>query len=289
MIHTDTVHVTANGTITGSLLWPGAEVDASGNGVMWPGYRAALPGETPDWENLVLDPAAYGYGLRSGATIDVHINPTTTVSVAYPAATAACGEAPDNRSSSLVLDKSASTSFVAAGGTFDYTIASRNDGLGAVEDLVMTDPVPGVLRILSVTPVVPTDPKAPAWSSCVVTARQGDGYGGTVTCDLDRPLGSGVAAPDIVLHVQLSPKAPGGAIMNVAQLTGKESPSNAAVRPGGLTTFDLTDDAVILSAAALAMTGVTVTLGLQLMASLLGAGLVLVLIARFRRRGLSRG
>lgn len=284
VIHTDTVQIAGSGVLTGSLLWPGAEVDAAGNGIAWPGWRAAVPGETPDWENLVLDPAAYGYGLRSGATIDLHINPTTTVTVAYPPATAACGETPVGRMSDLWLDKTASTGFVPAGGTFEYTISSRNDGLGAVEDVVMTDPVPGVLRIISVTAAAPADATSPAWSACVVTARQADGFGGTVTCDLDRPLGYQQSAPDIVVRVQLSPDAPGGQIVNVAELSGIESPPNAAARLAGPVTFDLTDDAVILSAAALAMTGVTIAWGVQLTLALLGGGVMLLLLARQRRR-----
>lgn len=287
IVHTDTVPVTAEGTISGSLLWPGAAVDADGNGVAWPGWRAALPGETPDWENLILDPAAYGYGLRSGASIDVHINPTTTVGVAYPAASASCEETPTGRMSNLWLDKSTTARFVPAGSTFDYTIRSGNDGLGAVENLVMTDDVPDELRVLSVTPVVPTDPAAPAWSSCDVTGQLANGYGGVVTCTLDRPLGHGEVTPDIALHVRLSPQAKGGTLVNVATLTGVESPPNAAARLSGMVNFTLTDDAVVLTASALAMTGATIWSAVQLIALLIAAGVGLILVGRRRRSGVA--
>lgn len=64
--------------ITGTQLWPGAAVDADGNGVAWPGWRQ-LP--TGQW---VLDPGSQFYQLRSGAVIEVRINPTTAVATSYP-------------------------------------------------------------------------------------------------------------------------------------------------------------------------------------------------------------
>ena len=287
IIHTDSIPITTNGVINGQLLWPGAAVDANGDGIAWPGWRAALPGETPDWENLVLDPAAYGYGLRAGATVDLTINPTTTISATYPPPAPGCEETPSGRLSDLWLTKDVSTSFIAPGGTFGYTIRSGNDGLGAAENVLLVDDVPDVLRLISVTPVVPADPAAPAWVSCVVTNRLPNGYGGTIECELDRPLGFGERTPDIVLAVQLDPKAKAGSIINVADLTYEDSPPNLAARlaPGGLPTLSLTDDALIMTAGLLARTGVPVIGAVQLGLGLLALGALFVfLLPRLRRR-----
>ncbi|MEO8094090.1 MAG: DUF5979 domain-containing protein, partial [Pseudolysinimonas sp.] len=287
VIHTDSVSIGADGLISGRLLWPGAAVDTAGNGIAWPGWRAALPGETPDWENLVLDPAAYGYGLRAGVTLDFHINPTTTVSVVYPLSTVGCQETPANRTSNLWLTKVASTSFVAPGGEFGYTIRSGNDGLGAAENLVMVDTLPNVLRLLSVTPVVPTDPAAPAWTACVVSSKLANGYGGVITCDLDRPLAYGERTPAIELRVQLEPKASAGGIVNVVELTYEDSPHDPAARnvPGGLPTLSLNANATVFTAGILALTGGSMlVVAVPLALSLLGAGLLLIGLPRLRRR-----
>jgi uncharacterized repeat protein (TIGR01451 family) len=285
VIHTDSIPITASGVIHGQLLWPGAAVDANGDGIAWPGWRAALPGETPDWENLILDPAAYGYGLRTGATVEIHINPSTTVAVAYPAASASCQETPTGRLSDLWLTKTASVGNVKPGGVFAYTIEAGNNGLGSAENVVLVDNVPGELRVLSVTPEVPTDPAVPAWTSCVIANQLANGYGGDVTCTLDRPLAYGETVPDVILNVMLDPKAKAGAIDNIVTLTYEDSPPNLAARfaLGGLATLSLQANAVILTAGlALALTGAGLGLGIPLALSLLAVGVLLILIRRRR-------
>jgi uncharacterized repeat protein (TIGR01451 family) len=283
IIHTDSIPVTASGIIHGDLLWPGAEVDADGNGIAWPGWRAAGPGETPQWENLILDPAAYGYGLRSGATIDIHINPSTTVSVTYPPATVACGEAPAGRDTHMWLTKTASRGYIEPGGKFDYTIKAGNEGPGSAENVTLVDDVPGELQVLRITPAVPTDPKAPAWAGCAVVNKDADGYGGQVNCALDRPLAAGETVPDVVLGVKLNPKTTSGTIVNVVTLTAQESPSDPAGRARGLVSFRLQANAVVVTGGtALALTG-GATLGVQLALGLLAAGVLLIVIRRRRR------
>lgn len=286
VIHTDSIPVTASGVIHGQLLWPGAQVDVNGDGIAWPGWRAALPGEIPDWENLILDPAAYGYGLRSGATVEIHINPSTTVAVTYPAASASCQETPTGRLSDPWLTKTASVSNVKPGGVFAYTIEAGNDGLGSAESVVLVDNVPAVLRVLSVTPEVPTDPASPAWTSCTIANQLANGYGGDVTCTLDRPLAYGQTVPDVVLSVMLDPKAKAGAIDNIVTLTYEDSPPNLAARFafGGLATLSLQANAVVLTAGlALALTGAGIGLGIPLGLALLAAGVLLIAIRRRRR------
>ena len=75
----------ANGqTISGTQLWPGAGVDASGKGNAWPGWRQLGDGT---W---VLDPAAPFYDVRTDAVVEVRINPTTASTVTYPPPSTHC-------------------------------------------------------------------------------------------------------------------------------------------------------------------------------------------------------
>ncbi|MGX5695747.1 prealbumin-like fold domain-containing protein [Agromyces soli] len=64
--------------ITGKQLWPGASVDANGNGIAWPGWKQ-LP--TGQW---VLDPSAPFYDIRTSAIVEMRMNPSTAATEAYP-------------------------------------------------------------------------------------------------------------------------------------------------------------------------------------------------------------
>ncbi len=274
VIHTDTIDIASNGVVTGRLLWPGAAVDANGNGVAWPGWRAALPGETPDWENLVLDPAAYGYGLRSDARVTFSINPEVTFTVQYPPATVDCAETRDNPTADVWFTKVASKTTVAAGDALTYALTVGNTGLGSVSDVRITDPVPSSLRITSVTPEVTGS--GPQWASCTVTNRNADGYGGLVTCVLDRMLGYGETAPDITLAVVVSPNVRAGTILNVGTAIVVEDDIQ-------LITLALQDTAEVMTAGSLAFTGSTLGIAMQLAIAFLLIGGML-LLGRFSRR-----
>jgi len=65
--------------LSGRLLWPGAEVDASGAAVSWPGWRL----ENGQW--VVVDD-----GLRPELILDVSVNPENGIVVSYPPVTAQC-------------------------------------------------------------------------------------------------------------------------------------------------------------------------------------------------------
>jgi hypothetical protein len=67
----------------GRLLWPGAAVDAAGNGTGWPGW-AFTDGR---WVEVADD-------RRPDMTVEVQFNPSGTVSVSYPPATSACAAQP---------------------------------------------------------------------------------------------------------------------------------------------------------------------------------------------------
>jgi uncharacterized repeat protein (TIGR01451 family) len=280
VIHTDTVAIGSDGLITGRLLWPGAEVDSSGRGVGWPGWREALPGETPDWENLILDPTAYGYGLRSGAQVTFSINPETTVTATYPPATADCAEASRDYDADIWFTKVASTATVAAGERFEYTMTIGNAGAGAVKDVQLVDPVPSSLRILSVSPQ-PAVGGGPEWASCVVTDRDPNGFGGTVTCDLDRMLGYGQTTPEVILSVVVAATVPASTIINIGTATAVEGDTD-------LSTLSLDDRADVITAGSLALTGSPIGLLLQIVAVLWLIGLALLLM-RMRVRARPTG
>jgi uncharacterized repeat protein (TIGR01451 family) len=277
-IHTDSVPITANGPVTGSLLWPGAAVNSAGDGIAWPGWREVRAGETPDWENLVLDPAAYGYGLRANATVTISINPQTTLTVQYPPATATCGETPDDRDSDIWFTKTAQVSAIAAGDTFDYRMVMGNKGLGAVGSVILVDKVPSTLKILAATPQAGAA-GGPQWLGCAVSSRGADGYGGSIRCELDRPLGYQQVTPDVLLTVKVSDAVAAGTIINTAEVTALDAVHRAG-GSGTLPTLALQDSAMVVTPGRLAFTGSSTGIALQVGLLLMVLGGLLV----FRRR-----
>ncbi len=79
----EVVRVLTNQPYSGSLLWPGAEVDAAGNPTAWPGWQF-VDGQ---W-NQVSD------GLRPEMRVLFQINPTSSSVVSYPPATPTCASNP---------------------------------------------------------------------------------------------------------------------------------------------------------------------------------------------------
>lgn len=69
---------------TGRVLWPGASVDAGGNGTGWPGW-AFVDGA---WVQIPDD-------RRPELTFEVEFNPAGSVTVNYPPATPACAAQPE--------------------------------------------------------------------------------------------------------------------------------------------------------------------------------------------------
>lgn len=65
------------------ILWPGAAVDATGNGIAWPGWEQ----RDGDWFQI---PSL----VRPTAEVRVSVNPTETVSVTYPPSTPQCATDP---------------------------------------------------------------------------------------------------------------------------------------------------------------------------------------------------
>ncbi|MCM0664802.1 gliding motility-associated C-terminal domain-containing protein [Flavobacterium tyrosinilyticum] len=72
--------------LSGNILWPGAEVDNNKNGTDWPGWIL---------NNGIWSEGADGFeATRNGVKIEFSLNPTVTVSVAYPPATPDCNARP---------------------------------------------------------------------------------------------------------------------------------------------------------------------------------------------------
>ncbi|MFT7033281.1 MAG: CshA-type fibril repeat protein, partial [Cyclobacteriaceae bacterium] len=71
--------------LTGQLLWPGAELDAEGNAIAWPGWDF-IDGV---WIQL-------NDGLRPEMELVISVNPETVVTVSYPPATPTCSANPNN-------------------------------------------------------------------------------------------------------------------------------------------------------------------------------------------------
>ncbi|TXK19134.1 DUF5979 domain-containing protein [Homoserinibacter sp. GY 40078] len=286
IVHTDVVPITADmidddGVVNGRILWPGAAVDADGYGILWPGYRAAGPGETPDYENLVHDTSLPEEALRDGASVTLHINPETTVTAEYPPPSDACAETLGPRDAHLWFTKDADKTMLSPGDEFTYTMVGGNDGYGAATDVVLVDAVPSNLRVLSVAPAAAASAGDPTWSSCQVTDRDATGYGGVLRCALDRPLGVGQRTPAVVLSVRLAADAGVGQVRNVGELTGDEVETDPDRE---LPTLAVDDDATGMS-MGLAATGVreAVVVGLVGLLALL-LGVLALAVAALRRR-----
>ncbi len=272
---TPTPEEIASGEMSGRVLWPGAATDANERGTAWPGWRQALPGETPEWENLVFRPDVFGYDLRADAQITLSINPEWTIDgLQYPPATLACAETSDaeNRVPEMGLSKTPRSTSVMPGGQSIYDIVGWNDGLGAIDDVRIVDTLPDRLAYRSVTWEVPTDPAAPNWESCEATGADSNGFGGQLTCVLDRPLGFGQSTPTLVVTTVLRADAVAGVTRNVVQMTGKD------IDFPDLSTLALESFADVRTPLpALASTGFTAAnlAGHALLVMLLGVGLLI--------------
>jgi LPXTG-motif cell wall-anchored protein len=155
---------------------------------------------------------------------------------------------------------------------------SGNSGLGAADHVELVDPIPATLKVLSVDPGR-ADAGLPSWQSCDVTGRDGSGYGGTLVCTLDRPLGALQSAPAVTLTTLLSPRAGFGPITNTAHVSGTEISVDLP------TLADPEDSATIWTAgAALASTGIDPRALIAAAALLLLLGFGALIAVRRRRR-----
>jgi hypothetical protein len=117
-----------------------------------------------------------------------------------------------------------------------------------------------------------------------MSGQTASGYGGTMTCVLDRPLGAQQTAPAITLATMLNPRAGFGMITNTAHVEAV-SLSSINLNLPTLALPVLQDSATIMSMGGLAFTGANVQPMLLLALLLLALGAALAFAAAaFRRR-----
>lgn len=75
-----------DGTLTGSVLWPGASVDGNGNGNGWPGWVF----QNGEW---VQTSGNYAW-TRGDISATIQVNPEISVMLSYPQATTDCAVSP---------------------------------------------------------------------------------------------------------------------------------------------------------------------------------------------------
>ena len=297
LLYQSEVTVPDSGELSGTVLWPGATVNEDGISVSWPGWRPAAAGETPTFLNLVLDKSLDSYKFREPLRLEFSINPSASVSVLYPDAEVNCEL---DRQSDITLLKEASVEFTAPGGTFDYTLTAGNAGLGALNNVRITDEIPADV---SITGIEFDESAFPTWQDCSITGDT-NGYGGVLECTLNGTAAPNSQLPVITLHALVNPDAQGGSVVNNAEVCGTSTSVTAtgedcdqdsatvAVRTSGTLGEDITppvkkptsgvkDSEVV--APGLASTGTSLTLA-YLASFLTLVGLVSVVTTR-RPRG----
>jgi LPXTG-motif cell wall-anchored protein len=75
--------VLTNQPLSGTLLWPGATVDADGNATDWPGWTQLASGEWIEGDSFDW--------ARPNLAMQFAVNPVTDAVVVYPATKPACG------------------------------------------------------------------------------------------------------------------------------------------------------------------------------------------------------
>ncbi|MGF7138326.1 Ig-like domain-containing protein [Roseimarinus sediminis] len=121
----------ADQPLNGTLLWPGAETDESGQATDWPGWIV----QNGRW---VEGADGFEYS-RDGSTIRFSINRDTTINVLYPPATPDCSLAPD-----LVLADDVRTTL--SGRNLVFDVLNNDSGVGSLYPVTIIDqPVSGSL------------------------------------------------------------------------------------------------------------------------------------------------
>jgi uncharacterized repeat protein (TIGR01451 family) len=186
--------------LSGRVLFPGAEVDAEGNAVDWPGWKF----ENGLW---VADPS--DARLRDGLKVVVEVNPTAQGTVAYPPVDSPCAD-PEQVSADLAIIKSASQPQVGAGGGFTWQLAVINNGPDAATNVVVNDIVPSQFTVTGVT------------SSQFVCNHSGN----TVSCT--KPSLAVGESGQIAIAVTVPATAASGSVTNVGTVTASTPDPNTA-------------------------------------------------------------
>ncbi len=186
--------------LKGRVVFPGAEVDAQGNAIDWPGWKF----ENGLW---VTDPS--DARLREGLKVVVEVNPTAEGTVSYPPATAPCAD-PQQVAADMAIVKTASVPQVGAGGAFTWLLDVTNNGPDAATNVVVNDIVPGQVTVTGV-------------SSSEFTCTN---TGNTVNCTK-----SGMAVGEtghIAIAVSVPTTAADGDVTNIGSVTANQPDPNSS-------------------------------------------------------------
>uniref|UniRef100_UPI00404A399F T9SS type B sorting domain-containing protein n=1 Tax=Fulvivirga sp. TaxID=1931237 RepID=UPI00404A399F len=104
--------------MSGTLLWPGAELDDQGNAINWPGW------ELRDGIWIQIED-----GLRPEMLFTIRINPEKTVTVSYPPATPNCAVNPNNPPVALDFTEEVTSSEGITSSVVPFTSDPDNDPL----------------------------------------------------------------------------------------------------------------------------------------------------------------
>lgn len=100
--------------LTGRVLWPGAEVDSEGKPLDWPGWHQEADGE---W--VVGDEFDW---VRNPTQVEFEVNPTDTVTVAYPPSSPQCATNPPGTTAPTIKVKTLTPICVAGVSYLDYVL-----------------------------------------------------------------------------------------------------------------------------------------------------------------------
>lgn len=110
----------SSGSLSGTVLWPGASVDASGRANGWPGWVF----QNGSWASTTGN---YAW-TRGAITATIQVNPEMPVALSYPAESSACA----GPSVAGVPLSAGSTSLPATGGQVGIVTAITGIAVGAV-------------------------------------------------------------------------------------------------------------------------------------------------------------
>lgn len=225
----------------------------------------------------------FEFDVQADATVTDAVLNTATVDSTTPDPDPSNNTDDSTTAPVLTVNKTADAPVIPRGSQVTYTINVESLSYGVATAVVLSDPIPSELRVDSISLDVSADPTVPDWvNPCVLVGEDAEGYGGTVTCDLDGTLSRGRTTPDITIVATVKPSTPPGSVLNVAEVRWMDPEDLVA----GV--FSEDDDAPIgvrLTDLELAATGVA-RLPYELAATFIALtfGIGMVMIAR-RRRG----
>ena len=261
--------------LTGTMIYPGASVDAEGNATDWPGWKleggAWLPDSTDD---------AWLSGLR----VVIEVNPTAEGIVDYPATITPCaGPAGD-----LTMEKSDGGADLQVGdGPFGYTLTVANVGGTSTGDRVtVTDELPAEFAWVSFPDTAGSFPlctQAGQVLTCELDPTLVDQAGESTSFVVTAQAREGIA-PSVEGYRNLSyvdsPLDPAPTTPSCTDTDNNVGCDETPVRPAAVLTKEPVPTVPQQGLPATGSSGLPNTLGLATLLVGLGAGLTLIVRRR---------